>query len=777
MERISRLLQRAPWLLITVLAVTCALLLVSAVLRESIAPKVLAGIRADLHWLSVSNGEVDATSGLRYFSREQIEVLQRRFPQHSLIAASYASPQDVRVPSGALRAKIQFIKPDSLDLSGVRMDGGARPGVQSFCSPSRSWRERWAVAADSVQIGSQQVPLLASVDPRLHMLGGFDRVDLWCTWDLVGGVTMPDLPEASIRGQPMYWLYVGAASANAANEWRSLTGSIEMPRVLGMGQETHRLTSVEGWVTHPGLRQSALLRVQRLEVLAGVLLLLGFALTLFIGAQRARKRQPEMSIRIALGATTSRLLAPLLHRYAWVLLMATALGIGLAMAMLKWLWSDPSYAEVRVSGATVLDVDWLVPAASLLLVGVTALLWEIGMVLRACARQRLSETARTALKGFGGTRVPTALIATVALLACWVMLSQLRPSLVPDAANFGLPAGVRILSARFPANEWVFDHVLTRDQLRTIRDSVSAGMPYGEFEIVENYPGLSAGALPGNLIQLDGTRCGEAPEMLRGSPGLLEKLVPGMLLGSYPEAPTDIAIAQSRALRCFGSMQAAVGASLRLQGVTLQVSGVYPDFDWNLGRGHASAFFGLLSNAPFSYHGVAFGSDSPEAVEILFLQHLKAVLPKVLSVERTTFAAIAAQAYRTEIAQSRVLMGFGVLLALGSMVACAALFSAVFRERGATFALHIAMGASPRRLLIASSLPLVLGTGLLLTPLAALIALAVGKSELLSVLLDTHPAVVATSVFGVLLMVVMISTWRLGRLLADRRIVAELHGG
>jgi len=91
--------------------------------------------------------------------------------------------------------------------------------------------------------------------------------------------------------------------------------------------------------------------------------------------------------------------------------------------------------------------------------------------------------------------------------------------------------------------------------------------------------------------------------------------------------------------------------------------------------------------------------------------------------------------------------------------------------------LHIAMGASPRRLLIASSLPLMLGTGLLLVPLAALIVLVVGKSELLSVLLDTHLAVVAASVTGVVLMVAAISTWSLGRLLVDRRIVAELHGG
>ena len=80
-------------------------------------------------------------------------------------------------------------------------------------------------------------------------------------------------------------------------------------------------------------------------------------------------------------------------------------------------------------------------------------------------------------------------------------------------------------------------------------------------------------------------------------------------------------------------------------------------------------------------------------------------------------------------------------------------------------------------LLIASSLPLMLGTGLLLVPLAALVVLVVGKSELLSVLLDTHLAVVAASVTGVVLMVAAISTWSLGRLLVDRRIVAELHGG
>lgn len=777
MERISRLLQRAPWLLITVLALTWALLLVSAVLRESIAPKVLAGIRADVHWLSVSNGEMDSTVGLRYFSREQIEHLQRRFPQHRLIAANSASPQDVRVPSGNLRASIQFINPDALGLTGVRIDGGAWPGVQSFCAPSRSWRERWAVAADSVQIGSQKIPLLGSVDPRLRMLGGFDRVDLWCTWDLVGGVTMPDLPEAAIRGQPMYWLYVGAATLNDANQWRSLTGSIELPRVLGMGPEIHRLSSIEGWVTHPGLQEAALLRVQRLEVLAGVLLLLGFALTLFIGAQRARKRQPEISIRIALGATATRLLVPLIQRYAWVLLVATAVGAALALVILQWLWSDPSYAEVRVSGATVLDVDWLPSAVLLMLAGLAALVWEMVMVLRALARQRLSETGRAALKGLGATRIPTALVATVALLACWVMLSQLRPALAPTPASFGLPAGLHVFSARFPANEWAFDHVLTREQLGILRDSIAAGTPVGAFEIIENYPGFSGASMPGNLIQADGTRCGEAPEMLRGSPGLLGNLVPGMLLGSPPATPTDIAIARSRALKCFGSVQAALGASLRLQGVALHVSGVYPDFDWNLGRGHTTAFVGLLSDSPYSYYGVAFGVASPEAIEPLFLQHLKSALPNALSIESATFDAIAAQAYRTEIAQSRVLMGFGVLLALGSMVACAALFSAVFRERGATFALHIAMGASPRRLLIASSLPLMLGTGLLLVPLAALVVLVVGKSELLSVLLDTHLAVVAASVTGVVLMVAAISTWSLGRLLVDRRIVAELHGG
>ncbi len=175
-----------PWLLVGVLAGCFGLALISALLREAIAPDVLAGVRADLHWMSVSNGEVDATVGLRYFSREQVEMLAHRFPGHALIAASVATRQEVQSGSDRLTASVQFVHPRAFELARVRLEG-ATPGAGQWCVAAADWTRRHAQGARTLTLGGHDVALTGHADARLRMFAGFEPVDLWCTWDLVGG--------------------------------------------------------------------------------------------------------------------------------------------------------------------------------------------------------------------------------------------------------------------------------------------------------------------------------------------------------------------------------------------------------------------------------------------------------------------------------------------------------------------------------------------------------------------------------------------------------------
>lgn len=757
------------------LALGLAFALAALQLREAIAPQQLAGFNSELKWLSVSNEAIDENVGLRPFTRKQVEALVQAFPQHALIAATMAAEFDVLVDRQPARPNIQFVRPEAFAIGGVHLLGTVLPAGESFCVASQRWRERGHQDARTVTLaGARELALQGSVDPRLLMFAGLSSVDIWCSWDLVGGTVLPEQSQEQLAEQPIYWLYVGAADANGLSQWRARTAAIELPRVMGLPGRPHKLVSLDGWVNHPSIQRAALDRLQRLESLGFLFIGFGLALTLFLALQRARRRRTEMAVRSALGASLRQLLLPVVHAHLWSGVLGLVLGSFGALLLTHLLWMDASFTEARFSGVSLAQLSWRSALALYALLWTLSLAWEV-VAVASVARARRLDASREALPGLHGVRAPLALLLAFGFVAAWAILSQLATTLSPRGVDFGLPAGLRLTTNRFQPGGNVFDHMLTAAQLRQLASDVEHSLG-DDFAIAENYPSYTGAVFPGTVKGADGSECGQAGEVLRGTDKLLPRLVPGMLVGAAPAARGQMAVSRTRAIRCFGTVERALGARLSLPGEHFDVVGVYPDIDWNLGRGMRSAFVAPLSAAPLSFGGVAFAGTADSVVAAVMTQHLKALKPDLVDVGISDFDSIAAGLYRADVVQARMLTVLGSLLGIGAMLACAALFAVLLGERRAALALHLALGASPARLLRHWLSPLLLlgAVGTLLLPWCG-VAL-VRRSSALGVLFDIQPQAPWSAAVLTVLAIVAIATWHLLRVLRSPRLVAELHG-
>ncbi len=514
-------------------------------------------------------------------------------------------------------------------------------------------------------------------------------------------------------------------------------------------------------------------RVKRLEALASLLVVLGFALSLFIAVQRTLARRRELEVRLALGASPAMLLAPLPGRYLAIICVAAVSGLGLAAVLLRVTWLDPGLAEMRLSGATLADVHKGASIAALVGLAVFSALWEGLAILRLSKSSQIRDGRHAGLQGFAGLRSPGAALALVALLSCWVVWSHADDTLAPSPRRFNLKADLVVFQPRFAPGVWAFDRGLPRTELEVLAGEAAAN---GEtLAFIENFPGLSAASLPGRLITTAGEECGDAGEMLRGSTQLLPLLVSAMQVGVPPATADEIAMSSSRARKCFGSIEHACGAELRYQGRRHRVVGVYPDFDWHLGRGSRSAFVGLLSESPYSYYAVASATTGTEALRLTLLRRLQSLHPRIIDMTATPLPAIAADLYMTETAQARVLAGLGLLLALGSIAACAALYDAAFRQRAPTLALHLALGASPASLAAQVLRPVAFSTSIAAAVGAIALLPIVRYSPVLSELLLTTPTRVIGAIGSVVMLLLTVALVRLTRVLGNRRLASELQ--
>lgn len=772
----SRPLKRVPWMLCAVLALMLGFGLTAAQVRETIAPGLPAGVHSPLRWASISNGEINKNIGFRQFAKVQVEFLAGAFPDHRLIAATAAAPIEVRVDDEVMQPRIQFIDPQAFVDAGVRVTGRSIGSADApFCVASERWHQVHGHRQGRLRIGENDLLLSGSVDPRFRMFAGVEAADLWCSWDQVGLFlgAQDGIETAEI---PTFWVYVGSADANGERQWRERAAAIDMPNGYSRGFAVKELQTLDAWVGHPVVQQAAVQRLARLQSLAILFVSFGLALTLFIAAQRMRARHHELALRCAIGARKRHLIGPVLHSHLAALVLSLPLGIALAWLLTRLIWLDASLAEARFSGATIWDVPWWPLLALWLGLASLSAALDLLLVLALSKGRLLDVSAKSALLGLGRSRTASAVVVGFAFVALTVLCAQGGGVSPPGGIDYGLPDDLRLLGVHFDSDVGVFERALPGEQLQQIASTIDRSLEGQRFAVVDMYPGYQDAAFPGSLKRQDGEECGSTAELLRGSQGLLSQLSVGFALGTAPIAAGDIALSESRAIRCFGSPERALGAALRKGSERFHVSGIYRDFDWHLGSGARSEFVAGLPKSSLGYFGVLIGAGSPAQASQMFLQQLQAFQGKVIDIIGIDLNERAAQLHQAEVAQARVLSGLGLLLALGCVLASAALFAVVYAELAPTLALHLALGASPVQLGGKALLPM-LGIALLVVTLLGALRIGLGeRSAVISSVLSAGMANMALAGAMTLMLVGAMAAWRLASVLRRPGLAAELHG-
>jgi predicted permease len=137
-----------------------------------------------------------------------------------------------------------------------------------------------------------------------------------------------------------------------------------------------------------------------LLVLQGAVILIVFIVSLNIAnllLARASGRQQEMAMRLALGASRGRILRQMLTESILLSFIGGSAGIGLAVAVLKFM---PRFIPSSIPRLSEVSVDWAVLAFALLVSLFTGLLFGLAPAIHS-ARANLGAATREGARGSG----------------------------------------------------------------------------------------------------------------------------------------------------------------------------------------------------------------------------------------------------------------------------------------------------------------------------------------------------------------------------------------
>lgn len=761
-----------PGLLTLLLALSFALTLAFTQVVSSVLPVTPAGFAPDKTWLSVSRGEPNAIVGMLRFSHRQIESIDATFPQLSLIAASGAVKTELIVDGQRRDAWVEFVNPKAFIGSGVRIGRAPLGDKDSFCIPSERWLRAQGDAPASIGVGESVMPLIGSVDARLRMFAGLEAAEIWCSWDTATGVLVPIEEKAQAKEVPLYGLFVGSTDQGSLLQWRERSRSIELPMTMARGVEREALTSLDGWVTHPAIQREAVERAFSLSLLARGFLLFSIGLVIFVSFARVRRNSVGLKVRYAIGARRGDILLPSALMHLRAFLASLLIGGGAAKAMAAALWQDPVLAVARISGEPLFG-DGLLRALSVSIgLAFLSLSVDSAFILRYSRTSRLDLSPKAALNGMRATRVPTALITVFMFLASWALLSQVSNLREPRPSQFGVSDSSSLVQLRFKPDTWVSERIIKSDALLSVAREIAELNHGSPIAAVESYPGYALSLDSGDIVLEDEQTCGDAAEILRASEELLPALRVPLIAGRAPALRAEMAISNARAARCFGSVDRALGARLRLNGQWCTVVGVFRNFDWQLGRSARSEFLAPLPDLPMNPGFVTSSDLMPEQLKSILMNRLGSVQPNLREILVEPFPEVVAGLYRNETAQARQLAILAALMSLACILASSAYFSSIFRDRRPLLALYVAAGATTGTLFRRCLLPLAF--------IASFACFAAAVPGVRLVVFAPTPAfdgsvwLIAGAGATAVLLITSISAWQLGAALSRGALMSEL---
>ncbi|HET9363158.1 MAG TPA: ABC transporter permease [Vicinamibacterales bacterium] len=488
--------------------------------------------------------DTDSTRRHR-FSLTDYEALQpeaRRF-------AALAAAQDVTVMQDSVSRMGLLVTGNYFELLGARPalgrllrldDAAVRGGVAVVVLSHQTWRSRYgsnpAIVGQRISLGRQRFEVVGITEPHAY-LPGQDRVSFWAPLTMAGafpGVDPWSEPDAAAL------VVVGRlrqdATAASVHAWLETWLRQRFPPPSDLAPVAVRIDSLATRIPLNGVTLTMFVFIMSAF---GLVLLVASANVTNLMLARALARQPEVALRLALGASRWRVARQLIVESLLLAIPAAATGLALVIVTTR-VFAAVILATVPGDLVPVenilvpLDPDWRVMAFLASAAVLSAVLITLapagrlaGMRLAHASRGEVSSDAR-------GSRLRSGLVAmqigacalflvgTVALLDEASRLANPRPNLAYERVSLiGIDPKVRDAVATRLASDAAVEQVavawkppLFAGPLPTARVTASAT----SIALNAGYTGVSAEYFALFDIQIVRGRTFTAAEATAGAP-------------------------------------------------------------------------------------------------------------------------------------------------------------------------------------------------------------------------------------------------------------------
>ncbi|HEX5601876.1 MAG TPA: ABC transporter permease [Pyrinomonadaceae bacterium] len=533
----------------------------------------------------------------------------------------------------------------------------------------------------------------------------------------------------------------GQTAATAASDTTAVlwNGANENPKMVLRQSPPPPGTGLKTLVTP--LKETIIGKVEKplliLQIAVGFVLLIACANVANLLLSRATRRTQEIALRLALGATRWRVIRQLLTESLLLALFGSAVGVALAWASVRalsrgYVQAIPRIEEARVSGK-VLIVTIGLTALTGILFGIVPALRASWLGLKNGVNEGQKGSSGSANKRLNSALVALQLSFSLVLLICaglmlksFQRLLAFNPGYDPDKV---LTMTLAVSNKKYPEPEQgvaAFKRLL--ESVRTVPGvngaAVSSTIPLG-----------GKGARDGHIVEGQEPKGEEAPqaELKVVGAGFFKTLGMPILKGrEFLDSDTEktplVAVVDQKFAEQYWPNGDPLGKRIRtLDPDWYTIVGVVPTVKAQVSTLEAvPQFYMSFGQVAFGYAqqgrmNLIVNTNNPNAVKTAIREQVKALDPDVPVYAVNTISEIIGNGLQSHQLISMLLTAFSAVALLLAAIGTYGVLSVFVSSRESEFAIRMALGAHPRKLLLS-----ILGQGLVLAAIGTAFGLLGG---------------------------------------------------